>query len=143
MSIRRLVTRIEDALGPQASPDRVEAIAAAVLAEMSPEACVDGSAASATAPKAESGRALVTAYGTDRPGVLAAVTRAVSDAGANILDVSQKILQDYFTLIMLIDTAPMRPSLKELQDSLQREGERLGVHVRVQHVELFQAMHRP
>ncbi|MFQ5568514.1 MAG: ACT domain-containing protein [Rhodothermales bacterium] len=140
MDIRRLVNRISDALGPDADPTHVEAVAAAVLDECDE---APGKQPHRLSPKETGERVLVTAYGVDRPGILAAVTNVVSDAGCNILDVSQKILQGYFTLIMLADISSMHGSVPDLQQQLSDTGNRLGVRVMVQHEDLFESMHRP
>ncbi|MGB3543784.1 ACT domain-containing protein, partial [Rubrivirga sp.] len=84
---------------------------------------------------------VVTAYGHDRPGVLAAITAELSAAGANILDVSQKVLQGYFTVVLVADLEA--GNLAATRDALSRRGADLGARVLLQHEELFQAMHRP
>lgn len=138
MDIRRLVGSIAEALGPQATPDQIEAVAAAAMD------AIDAEGASTPSTFTEPGeRAIVTAYGVDNPGILAGITNVVSDAGCNILDVSQKILQGYFTLIMLADIASMHGTLKDLQHQLSTLGENLGVRIMVQHEDLFHSMHRP
>lgn len=134
--IRLLVTRVARALGPDATPEKVEAVVAAVLED-------DALPRPALSSPDSGERAIVTAYGVDHPGVLRDVTASVSEAGCNILDVSQKILQGYFTLIMIIDLAGLRGSIADLQKQLNAIGEALGVRVMVQHEELFDAMHRP
>lgn len=131
MDILRLVDRIAAAMGPDADPARVEAVAAAVLDVTSPRSASGGD------------RILITAFGLDRQGILAGITNTVSGAGCNIVDVSQKILQEYFTLIMIAEIATMRISLAELQRQLTVAGEALGVRVRAQHEDLFAEMHRP
>jgi ACT domain-containing protein len=90
-----------------------------------------------------SGRIIVTSYGCDRPGILSALTTELFEAGVNILDVSQKILQGYFTLILLADLSASGLSPSEVQRRLSGPSERLGVRTLVQHEELFHAMHRP
>ncbi len=137
MDIRHLVNRIADALGPEADPTRVEAIAAAVLEVF------DDATDPPVSNREPAERVIVTAYGVDRPGILAGITNVVSDAGCNILDVSQKILQDYFTLIMLADVSSMRSTVRDLQNQLSELGTRLGVRVMLQHEDLFERMHRP
>lgn len=142
--VRALIDRIASALGSEATPERVERVARAVLdARTSPAV---GRAASPAAPPSRpaSGetRVVVTAYGHDRPGVLAAVTAELSAAGANILDVSQKVLQGYFTLVLVADL-PDGLDLGAVRDGLQSRGDALGARVLLQHEELFQAMHRP
>lgn len=136
--IRALVDRIVTVLGPDATPERVEALAQAVL-----EHAPSHPQAFPFSPVSPGQRVLITAYGHDKPGILAAITQAVSQAGCNILDVSQKILQGYFTLIMLADTASMRGTVQSLQQSMSDTGTRLNVRILVQHEELFNAMHRP
>jgi len=138
--IRNLVQCVADAMGPDATPERIEAVAAAVLD------AAKGEPRRANTPFAspDAGeRAIVTAYGQDRPGILSAITNVVSDAGCNILDVSQKILQGYFTLIMLTDLTHMKGSLKDLQQNLSDVGVPRQVRTLVQHEDLFNAMHRP
>ena len=140
MDIRRLVDRIADALGPGADPAQVEAIAAAVL----DVADADVPASPGVRPaKAPMDRVIVTAYGLDKPGILAGITNTVSGAGCNIRDVSQKILQEYFTLIMIADTSAMHATVADLQKQLADVGQRLGVRIMVQREDLFERMHRP
>jgi len=136
MDIRRLVNRITDALGPDADPARVEAVAAVVLETL------EADAPAATAKKPGE-RVIVTAYGLDKPGILAGITNTVSGAGCNILDVSQKILQEYFTLIMIADISALHGSVRDLQQQLTEVADRLDVRVMVQHEDLFERMHRP
>ncbi len=140
MDIRRLVNRITEALGPDADPARIEAVAAAVLDVFDTDP-----AAPPTAPTAQTPgeRVIVTAYGHDKPGILAGITNAVSGAGCNILDVSQKILQEYFTLIMIADISALRGSVRDLQQQLTEVADHLDVRVMVQHEDLFESMHRP
>ena len=132
MNVRQLVDRIAEALGPDATAARVEAVAAAVL-DVSP----------ARATRMPGNLVIITAFGLDRPGILAGITNVVSGAGCNITDVSQKILQEYFTLIMIADITAMQISLSELQRQLSKAGDGLGVRVTAQHEDLFAGMHRP
>ena len=153
--VRALIDRIAAALGDAATPERVEHIARAVLhAERtdSPAAPSRGTPARASGasglaaaegPAPGQTRFVVTAYGLDTPGVLAALTSELAAHGANILDVSQKVLQGYFTVVLFADLPADGPALGPLQESLSRRGEALGVRVLAQHEELFQAMHRP
>ena len=144
--VRALIDRIAHALGDQATPERVEHIARAVLqAERTgaPAPAPTSSAASASGPAPGDTRFVVTAYGRDTPGVLAALTSELAAHGANVLDVSQKVLQGYFTVVLFADLPADGPSLTTVRDRLQARGEPLGARVLAQHEELFQAMHRP
>lgn len=138
--VRSLIDRIADALGAEASPERVERVARAVLA--AGEAPSARPAATSPPAAADATRVVVTAYGHDAPGVLAAVTAELSAANANVLDVSQKVLQGYFTLVLVADLRP-GTDLGDVRDRLASRGETLGARVLVQHAELFEAMHRP
>lgn len=143
--LRALIDRVAAALGPDATPDRVEAIARAVLGAERGNGAVPAPApaSSVVGDGPISGRILVTSYGCDRPGILAALTTELFEAGVNVLDVSQKILQGYFTLILLADLSDSGLGPNEVQRRLAKHAERLGVRVLVQHEELFYAMHRP
>ncbi len=142
--VRALIDRIADALGAEATPERVERVARAVLASQPaarPSAPVVTPSASRRGA-ADPTRVVVTAYGHDTPGVLAAVTAELSASNANVLDVSQKILQGYFTLVLVADLAP-GTDLGAVRDRLSARGETFGARVLLQHEELFSAMHRP
>ena len=149
--VRALIDRIATALGDAATPERVEHIARAVLhAERtdSPSAPSRGAAAAAavsdaSGPAPGHTRFVVTAYGLDTPGVLAALTSELAAHGVNVLDVSQKVLQGYFTVVLFADLTDGGPDLGTVRQRLQARGEALGARVLVQHEELFQAMHRP
>ncbi|WP_095514239.1 ACT domain-containing protein [Rubrivirga sp. SAORIC476] len=143
--VRALIDRIATALGPEATPERVERVARAVLDARAPTA---PARAPALAPRSPDGpatgatRVVVTAYGQDQPGVLAAITAELSASGANILDVSQKVLQGYFTVVLVADLSE-GTDLGAVRDVLTSRGEAMGARVLLQHEELFQAMHRP
>lgn len=140
--VRALIDRIADALGAEATPERVERVARAVLAAQPAASPAPPRAARVEAPPASATRVVVTAYGHDTPGVLAAVTAELSASGANVLDVSQKILQGYFTLVLVADLAP-GTDLGAVRDRLASRGATFGARVLLQHEELFDAMHRP
>ncbi|GAB5517836.1 MAG: hypothetical protein RhofKO_00870 [Rhodothermales bacterium] len=137
MNLRALIEQYAQILGPAASPERIEALVAATL-----EASTGQQDILPTIPSSGE-RVLITAYGRDQHGILASITAIVSGMDCNILDVSQKILQGYFTLIMLADMQAMRGTLAELQQRLDEKGRALGVRIVAQHEDLFNAMHRP
>lgn len=139
--IRSLIDRITDALGPSATPEKVEEIARAVMS--ADESSVPQPSVSATVGEGPiTGRILVTAFGCDGPGILSAITTELQDLGVNVLDVSQKILQGYFSLILLADISGSGATPGSVQSRLTPHAERLGVRILVQHEELFHAMNR-
>ena len=87
-------------------------------------------------------RAIITVLGSDRAGIVAAVTGALADHDANILDISQTILQGIFTMTMLVDLASTNVGFSELQDQLSELSGRLGVQITLQREEVFNFMYR-
>ncbi len=87
-------------------------------------------------------RAIVTVVGKDRVGIIAGVCALLAERGVNVLDISQTVLQDYFTMIMLVDTAACRLPFVELVEVLRREGLEQGLEIHAQREDIFNAMHR-
>jgi len=87
-------------------------------------------------------RAIVTVIGKDRVGIIATVCNVLSKHNVNVLDISQTILQEYFTMIMLVDASGADLPFADLTDILKTEGEALGVDIRAQREDIFNAMHR-
>ena len=85
-------------------------------------------------------KAVVIVVGKDMVGILAKVSAGIADAGANVLDVTQSVLDEYFCMIMIIDIAGARLSIEELQRSLESSCDGMKVHV--MHEDIFNAMHR-
>jgi len=89
----------------------------------------------------ESRRAVVSVIGKDKVGIIARVTTVLAENQMNILDISQTILQDFFTMMMIIDVSRM-DDLHTLREELNRVGEEMDVKIHIQLEEIFQAMHR-
>jgi ACT domain-containing protein len=87
-------------------------------------------------------RAILTIIGSDRVGIIAGIANALSDANVNILDISQSVIREYFTMIMMVDFSGAPGSFEELRKALDAKGVELGVKVEIQREEIFQAMHR-
>ena len=87
-------------------------------------------------------RAIVTVIGKDRVGIIASVCTLLADIGVNILDISQTILQEYFTMVMLVDTSGSAAPFDELSKSLKTQGEEQALSIRIQREDIFEAMHR-
>lgn len=87
-------------------------------------------------------KAVVTVVGEDKIGIIAGVSAVLAECDANIMDISQTILQDYFTMMMLVDLSKVGMSLEELKAQLQQTGQDLGVSIQIQHEDLFRSMHR-
>ena len=87
-------------------------------------------------------KAIVTVVGKDRVGITAAVCSLLAQHGINILDISQTVLQEYFTMVMLVDTVACPLSIGELSDILHEAGEQQALSIRIQREDIFNAMHR-
>lgn len=90
----------------------------------------------------EKRRAIVTVVGKDKIGIISKVTTVIADYGMNILDISQTILQDFFTMMMIIDVSNHADKLDDLRKSLDEVGNEIGVKINIQLEDIFQAMHR-
>lgn len=90
---------------------------------------------------ASSNRAIITVLGSDRPGIVASVTAELADREANILDISQTILQGIFTMTMLVDLGDS-VDFAELKGTLDSLSEKLGVQITLQREEVFRFMYR-
>ena len=90
----------------------------------------------------DSNRAIVTVLGPDRVGIIALVTTTLYQANVNILDISQTILQEFFTMIMLVDLSGCKMPISELRAQLTGLEEQLKVKITLQHEDVFHFMHR-
>jgi len=87
-------------------------------------------------------RAIVTVIGKDRVGIIAKVCSLLAESGVNILDISQTILQEYLTMIMLVDISGCTTSFVELSKILETRGVEQSLSIRIQREDIFEAMHR-
>jgi ACT domain-containing protein len=86
-------------------------------------------------------RAVITVIGKDRKGIIAGVSGELAASGINILDISQTTLQEYFAMIMLVDMAEATVSLPAIQKKLDLKGRDLGMQIKIQREDIFNAMH--
>ena len=87
-------------------------------------------------------RAIVTVIGKDRVGIIADVTALLAQYGVNVLDISQTVLQEYFTMIMLVDAAQCTVPFADLARTLDEAGTQRGLQIRAPREDIFTAMHR-
>ena len=90
----------------------------------------------------QTGRAIITIIGSDRVGIIAGISTVLAEANVNILDISQSVIREFFTMIMMVDLAGSAVSFPALSEQLWRKGEELAVRVEIQREEIFKAMHR-
>ena len=87
-------------------------------------------------------KAIISVLGGDRPGIIAEISGCLYRYNLNILDITQTILSGYFTMVMMVDLAGMNVSYAEMTAALNELGEKLGLEIRMQRSEIFDAMHR-
>ena len=85
-------------------------------------------------------RAVITVIGKDMVGILAKVSTTCADANANVIEVTQSVLQDFFAMVMLIDIEKMNCDLGQLQERLKKNVSGMTIHV--MHEDIFNSMHR-
>lgn len=85
-------------------------------------------------------RAVVTVTGTDKRGIIAKVSGFLFDRGVNIEDISQTILGEQFAMIMMTETGE-NCDFSALKEELEEMGKQIGMTVRIQHADIFDAMH--
>jgi len=86
--------------------------------------------------------AIVTVVGKDRVGIIAGVSSAMAELNINILDISQTIMDNYFTMIMMVDIAGSSADISETRKKLDQTGEEFNVTINLQHKDVYEAMHR-
>lgn len=84
----------------------------------------------------------MTIIGSDRVGIIAGIANVIAMANVNILDISQSVIREFFTMIMMVDLSEASITFEELSKRLAQEGHDLGVRVEIQREEIFKVMHR-
>lgn len=87
-------------------------------------------------------RVVVAVIGRDRPGIMAGVTAIMAQHNANIVDVSQTIMSDLFTMLMSVEIDGLRGTFADLKKELEMHGEREDLSILIQREDIFRAMHR-
>lgn len=86
-------------------------------------------------------KAVLTVIGKDKVGIIANVSTLLFEKNANILDINQTIMDEFFTMVMLVDLSDINLSLKELNEILKEKGNALNVSIKMQHENVFNSMH--
>ena len=87
-------------------------------------------------------KAIVTVVGKDTVGIIASVCVELAKYNVNVLDISQTVMQGYFTMMMVVDVAECSVPLAELCSDMEEMGKEKGLSIRVQREDIFEAMHR-
>ena len=86
-------------------------------------------------------KAIVTVVGKDRVGIIAGVCTALATYNVNVLDISQTVMQGYFTMMMIVDVSASNVPLAELAKQMEEKGKQMSLSIRLQREDIFEAMH--
>ena len=87
-------------------------------------------------------RAVITVIGKDTTGIIAAVCTLLAEKKINILDISQTVMEGFFTMTMLVDLTASTVAFADVSDALTAKGEEMGLVIRIQREDIFDKMHR-
>ena len=86
--------------------------------------------------------AIITVVGKDGKGIIAAVSARCAEVGANIIEISQSVLKDYFAMIMLIDISELNMPFTDFVDDMKKLGDGRDLDIRTMHEDIFNSMHK-
>ena len=87
-------------------------------------------------------KAIITVIGKDTVGILSSVSKACSESGANIVEVTQSVLLDLFAMIMLVEIDNKNNGFENLKSNLENASEETGTKIHVMHEDIFNSMHK-
>jgi len=138
--IYKITRAVYGRLGTQADERTVEALVMDVYRAIEPALGEGGRTKGGAEGRAD--RLIVSVFGTDHPGIVAAVSQILAEARCSIIDINQTVVQGKFAMVIVADISRAGESVTALKDRFRGEGDRLGVHIYAQREDLFNAMHR-
>lgn len=87
-------------------------------------------------------KAVITFIGNDKMGIVYKATELVVKYHLNIVDINQTIMDDYFTMLMIVDLSEKNVSFDEIVDGFTNLGKEIGMYIKVQHEDIFNSMHQ-
>ena len=145
--IYRITRAVYGRLGKDADESLVEGLVTDIYRTVEPSVAKNGHDAGGlrqgeTRAEGSPDRLVVSVFGVDHPGIVAAVAQILADAGCSIIDINQTVVSEKFAMVIIADTSRAAASAAELKERFRAEGERLGVRIYAQREDLFNAMHR-
>lgn len=133
--IREITIEVVNRLGDKATPDAVKKEVESILSSSIDNFKVVDNDNS-------SGRIILTSFGINHPGVVSSISSALSKTNCDIQDITQKILQEFFTMIMIVDITNSPKDLKGIQEEMNKIASDLNIKIYLQHEDVFRFMHR-
>ncbi|MBQ9965288.1 MAG: ACT domain-containing protein [Clostridia bacterium] len=87
-------------------------------------------------------RTIISVIGKDTVGIISKVSAVCTECNANIVDITQSVLQDMFVMVMLTEISALNCSFGEFSDKMKALGEEINTDIRVMHEDIFNSMHR-
>ena len=87
-------------------------------------------------------KAVVTVIGRDKVGIIAMASAECAKHGANIIDISQSVLREYFAMIMLVEIDGLKTDFRSFASEMEKAGKESSVDIRVMHEDIFNSMHK-
>ena len=87
-------------------------------------------------------KAVITVIGKDKVGIIALTSAECAKYGVNIVDISQTVMKEYFTMIMLVEIDGLSVDFAKFSDEMKAVGEENGIDIRVMHEDIFNSMHK-
>ncbi len=134
--IRKITLQAIEELGSEATTEKVKQVVEKSLDKLGEEKITQKEGTK------DSGRVILTSFGINSHGIVAGITTALSQAECDIQDISQKLMGEFYTMIMIIDITNSKKNIKELQEDLNKVAEKLKVKIYLQHEDVFRYMHR-
>ena len=135
--LRKLTLIAINKLGEKASPELVKKVISKTVDKM-------GESQDFIKPQSDmtSGRIILTAFGLNKSGVVASITSALSQFNCDIRDLSQKIMDEFFTMIMIVDISNSPKDFREIQEDMSKIAGEMNIKIFLQHEDIFRSMHR-
>lgn len=133
--IRKITLNAINELGENATPETVKKVVYQTVNNISSDNIKTGIAES-------SGKIIITSFGMNKTGIVAAITSCLSKLECDIQDLSQKIMGEFFTVIMIVDISDSPNDFKVVQEELQKIQDELKIKIYAQHEDIFRSMHR-
>ncbi len=138
--IYRITRAVYENLGADLEANKVERLVLDLYRIIAP--LTDDGQRETPPGQSPSNRLVISVFGVDRPGIVAAVAQILAEAECSIVDINQTVVQGKFAMVLIADASRSRYSVQQLRDRFRQEGERLGVRIYAQREDIFNAMHR-
>ncbi len=152
--IYRITRAVYGRLGAGADEQTVEQLVTDIYREVEPFLQKNGASQaqissfpstgsiSTSSREGSSDRLVISVFGVDHPGIVAAVSQILAESNCSIIDINQTVVEGKFAMVIIADTTRARESATALKERLRLAGEQLGVRIYAQREDLFNAMHR-